>query len=258
MKKPLVLTATVAGLFLALGLPGQETMMGENPGQTEARETVPSEAKAPARQLSRAEEVLKRFDKNRDGKLDEDERADAHEVMLQEQTAKSAKAVSPGGPRGFGPFQATALELFDRNRDQQLDAAERLRASAFLQQHDEALRQVTLTRFDKNTDGRLDETERHASQNFAAEQRGELMRDVLLKHYDANANGQLDAGEKVEIQKGLEEMGSGARGRSAKPVAASDAQAEAESPGEQPAVPAEIERRRASREGKPPVATPAD
>jgi Ca2+-binding EF-hand superfamily protein len=90
-------------------------------------------------------ELLQRYDKNHDGKLDEAELAAAHESMLQ------AGFNRPAGGERAGRRQAWLIKHFDRNGDGKLDEAERAEA-----------RRVILERFDTNHDGRLDEDERAA------------------------------------------------------------------------------------------------
>lgn len=158
----------------------------------------PPSTPASAKPVSRAAEILKRFDKNNDGRLDDDEKTDAHEVMLLEQMAKEAP---PASAQGLGYFPELALELFDRNHDGQIDDGERADATAFLEKEDPAaVRETLLRRFDQNRDGKLDDPERRESEAYATEHRGELMREVLLKRYDANVNGQLEPEEKTAIR----------------------------------------------------------
>lgn len=157
-----------------------------------------AEASAAVKPLSRAEEILRRFDKNHDGRLDEDEKADAHEAMLAEQMAKG---VSPAVARNRDAFQALALELFDSNHDNRIDAEERLEAVAFIQEDESGvLRATLLQRFDRNHDGKLDLAERREAQAYAEEHRGELMQELLMKRYDTNADGQLEPEEKMAIR----------------------------------------------------------
>jgi Ca2+-binding EF-hand superfamily protein len=191
----------IALLFSTSGLAAGETRMPVESMAPSVAPATSTPATTPSKPLSRAEEILRRFDKNRDGRIDEDERADAHDVMLQEQTAKNTL---PSVGRGLGRFQALALELFDHNRDRQLEANERLDAIAFIRERgDVSMRAALVKRFDKNADGTLDEAETRESQTYIEEHRGELMHEVLLKHYDANGNAELDSDEKSEIQKDI-------------------------------------------------------
>ena len=106
-----------------------------------------SAAKPPAEPLSEEQAaLLKRFDRNGDGRLDESELAAAHETMLR----NSREGVNSADPAAK-KFRAAVLKRFDRNGDGVLDESERA-----------AARQWTLARFDTNHDGRLDEDERAA------------------------------------------------------------------------------------------------
>lgn len=89
--------------------------------------------------------LLRRYDTNHDGKLDENELAVAHEGLLKQNFNGGA-----GGERGQR-FRAAMLKRFDRNGDGQLDENEKA-----------AMRKYFLDRFDTNHDGRLDEDERAA------------------------------------------------------------------------------------------------
>ena len=111
MKRPGLTSLTAsATLFLlasfAPALPAQEMMTA--PAQKAAR---------------KADELLKRFDRNGDGRLDDDERADAKEQMLKEQVDRQmARAAEL--PGGLQEFRQEVLQLFDRNRDGQLDRSD--------------------------------------------------------------------------------------------------------------------------------------
>jgi hypothetical protein len=75
------------------------TAMGERPG---------SEA-------NRAAALLKRFDLNGDGRIDDVERAEAREMMLQEQVDRQMARVTASQATP-DVFRQRALEFFDANR----------------------------------------------------------------------------------------------------------------------------------------------
>jgi Ca2+-binding EF-hand superfamily protein len=194
MKTSLLAAAiAVAAAFLATPGSIAEEMM--------APEKSPPAAKAapgPAKPVSRSEEILQRFDKNHDGRLDDDEKADAHEVMLQEQMGKEEQQASA---QALKEWEALASDLFDRNFDGRIDPVERLEALAFVERDDPAaVRETLLLRFDRNRDGKLDEAEQREANAYATEHRGELMREVLFKRYDVNANGHFEPEEKMAIR----------------------------------------------------------
>jgi Ca2+-binding EF-hand superfamily protein len=118
-------------------------------------------------------ELLKRFDKNGDGKIDDDERAAARETMLQEQMERqmTRAALFPGGEAAL---RARVLEMFDKNRDGTLDDEERAAAQKFAAARglgpNGDLGEALMKRFDKNGNGRIDEDERPAVREFFAKE----------------------------------------------------------------------------------------
>jgi Ca2+-binding EF-hand superfamily protein len=195
MKKLLLSVFLSASVAAALVIRAEEVM-----APTKAP-VAGSGMSAAAKPANRAEEILKRFDKNGDGRLDDDEKADAHEAMLQEAMAKEAP---PESVRSLAHFQPLAVELFDRNYDGRLDEAEQAAATAFLERGEVATtREILLTRFDANRDGKLDDNERREAQAFAIEHRGELLQEVLLRAFDMNGNRQLEPEEKTAVRAAL-------------------------------------------------------
>ena len=97
----------------------------------------------PARGARRDADFLKRYDKNGDGKLDDDERADAKEAMLTEQIDRQMKqaAVATGGP-GAGPIPADAQASLERVLRTAIEADP-----------------AQLRRFDRDQNGKLDDNE---------------------------------------------------------------------------------------------------
>lgn len=154
---------------------------------------------------NRAEEMLKRYDKNGDGKIDDDERAEAKEVMMKDQIERQMGRAN-ALPGGLEPFRAQTLELFDKNRDGRLDETERAAAQKFVAIRDEAAVNASqLTKqFDKNSDGTIDATEQAAIDNFIRELRTlgtSNVRAELLRMFDRNSDGKIDDEEFVEVEK---------------------------------------------------------
>jgi EF-hand domain pair/EF hand len=137
-------------LFLAAGSGASEPawiepVAGEGSDQANA---VP----APEPHLSAREaELLKRFDTNHDGKLDEHELAAAHQALLQEQ-------METGGVPAQRLY-TRLLQSFDKKGEGKLDADEQAAALKYLSQHNPMIYQRLLQRFDKNGDGKLDAAE---------------------------------------------------------------------------------------------------
>jgi Ca2+-binding EF-hand superfamily protein len=187
-----------ATLFLAPGLRAvEETKLAEKPAA--------SPPPAPAMKTSRADELLKRFDLTHDGKLDEDELAAAHEVMLKEQMDRqAATAAAPAAAE----FRARMLAMFDKNHDGRLDDDERAEMRKYAEERglgeNGEVREELMRRFDKNADGKLDDVERAEMQKFLLERRSQgaaNLREFLLREFDRNADGKIDDAEMAELEK---------------------------------------------------------
>jgi hypothetical protein len=128
------------------------------------------------------EEALKRFDKNGDGKLDEQERAAARQAI---QARGLAGKVGPGiggpgknnGP-GNGPGREAILKRFDKNGDGKLDEQERAAAMKARGEKGDGPgpgagpgREEVLKRFDKDGDGKLNDEERAAARKAMEERK---------------------------------------------------------------------------------------
>lgn len=107
---------------------------------------APSTAPSPRDRDERRAENIKRFDRNGDGKLDQDERAEARSTMKQERSAKAERR------------QNHLLKRYDKNGDGKLDDAER--AAAF---DDASSRPRFIKRYDKDGDGKLSAEEKAAA-----------------------------------------------------------------------------------------------
>ena len=141
---PALLAAT---LFLVAGLPAQESAPAPPPKKLSERDA----------------ELLKRYDKNNDGKLDEDELAAAHESMRDQRMAVAKESLV------VAPVPEKMLERFDTNHDGRLDDEERAAMNKTLAQNQELFRARMMERFDVNQDGKLDETERAAARQALEE-----------------------------------------------------------------------------------------
>ncbi len=210
--KPLILLPAIssATLFLGVALHGGQEMLTEPAPAGSASETAAS----PAVHLdARAAELLRRFDKNHDGKLDDEEKAAAHEAMQAELENDAARSragapVADGTsfrelPRGI---PVRVAQAFDKNHDGKLDAEELAAARKYLAQTGitAALQAEALRRFDADGDGRLDADERRALENFNRDHPGELRRAVMLRLFDRNHDGKLDADERAAAKAALE------------------------------------------------------
>ena len=101
------------------------------------------------------EEILKKFDKDGDGKLSEDERAAVREAMKAKMDAKKAEI----------------LAKFDKDGNGELSEDERAAAR-------EAKKAEILTKFDKDGDGKLNDAERAAAKKHMDDQVGEGLKQA--------------------------------------------------------------------------------
>ena len=162
-------------------------------------------ASSAARAAKKADELLRQFDKNRDGKLDDDERADAKEQMMKEQVDRQM-ARAAALPGGLEQFRVEALQLFDLNRDGRLDDEERSAAKKFAMAREGGNGGAgdLSKRFDKNGDGALDAEERARLDGFLSALRalGSVQtRFELLRRFDVNGDGKVDEVEFPELEK---------------------------------------------------------
>ena len=134
MKKFLTILATV---MLACGLSAKP----ERPEREGGKKGGPPEGR-PSR-----EEMIKKFDKDGDGKLNDDEKAELRKAMA-----------SKGGPGGRR-LPPHLLKKFDKDGDGKLSEDER----AELRKGMEARRKEFMAKFDKDGDGKLNEEERKAA-----------------------------------------------------------------------------------------------
>lgn len=109
------------------------------------------------------DEIVKTYDQNGDGKLDEREKAVAKEAMAA-RTPKGAARPALTERRGVAPagkrheIREKMLEEFDRNGDGRLDEPERAAFVSASRAKAEGNRKV-MRRFDKNRDGKLSDSE---------------------------------------------------------------------------------------------------
>jgi Ca2+-binding EF-hand superfamily protein len=107
-------------------------------------------------------EIIKRFDKNGDGMLDEAEKTAAKEYNRAQQ--------SEGGKKAGERLRKKAVAKYDKNGDGKLDAAEKEAARAEIVNDPKVIK-----RHDKNGDGKLDEAEKEAA------------REALIKNLEKRA-----------------------------------------------------------------------
>lgn len=208
-----------ATLFLALtgGLRAENTM---TPAPAENRPA----AMAGAARGKRAAEMLQRYDKNGDGRIDDDERIDAREAM---RAARSERQMADGSR----PLRARMLEQFDKNKDGLLDDEERAAAQKAIRERglgmkaEQArpmartpggrLRAEALKRFDANGDGQLDESERAEMRKARGDRLAE--NPQIIQRFDKNGDGKLDESERAAARAAMQQrMQAGAPGKAGK------------------------------------------
>lgn len=135
MKKFLTILATV---MLTCGLSAKP----ERPEREGGKKGGPPEGR-PSR-----EEVMKKFDKDGDGKLSDDEKAELRKAMANR-----------GGPSGGRRPTPELMKKFDKDGDGKLSEDEK----AELRKAMEARRKEFIAKFDKDGDGKLNEEERKAA-----------------------------------------------------------------------------------------------
>jgi Ca2+-binding EF-hand superfamily protein len=139
---------------ISLGLPIAAAMLFLAPGLRAVDSTTPppdQSASSPQSAQRRAQWIA-RFDKNGDGKLDDQERADAKAAMQQGRSAKAERR------------HRAMLKRYDKNGDGKLDEAER--TAAF---NDLSTRPRFVKRFDRDGDGKLSAEELAAAKQTLAD-----------------------------------------------------------------------------------------
>ncbi len=147
-------------------------------------------AAAPAESGRRAAEFLKKYDKDGDGKLSDEEKAAAKEAMKDHKPATPDQP-APGGPGGRGGFMSEEIiKKYDKDGDGKLNDEEKAAAREGMR---EAMREE-IKQFDKDGDGKLNDEERLAAFTANLEKHPE-MKAKILERFDENKDGQLSPEE---------------------------------------------------------------
>jgi len=141
----------LAGAVLAFSTGFGQLVLGAPPagGAPTASSPLLAPPRADTTLTPEETEVLKRFDKNGDGRLDDDEVAAAHMGMARtELRARVGQMV-----------YSRLLQAFDREHRGSLSPEEQAQAVEFLRANRPVIYQALLRRFDLNRDGSLDANE---------------------------------------------------------------------------------------------------
>ncbi|HVU32869.1 MAG TPA: EF-hand domain-containing protein [Opitutaceae bacterium] len=126
------------------------------------------------------EEVLRLFDRNHDGKLDDDERAAAHDALVRQQVERQ---VEKAEVRKAEPPPARPARRVE-------GATTAPRRAAVAKKGPAAMREKILERFDRNGDGRIDDREWAVLEPIFRRRIENAPRQ--LARYDRNGDGKLD------------------------------------------------------------------
>ena len=128
--------------------------------------------------------LLKKFDKNGDGKLDATERAAMRSAVKQKVQARHAAGSKKPGAAGASTTEKTppAIRKVAKGKSK-------------------AHRADILKKFDKNGNGKLDPAEKKA---FLASRKAQI-----LKKFDKNGDGKLDKAERQAMRKAHKASGAG-------------------------------------------------
>lgn len=189
--------------------------------------------------------LLKEFDANGDGQLDDAEKAKLRERFGDRAKQGKGAAGRPGGA-GQQVDREALLKKFDANGDGQLDEGERAKLREAMPQLMRGRakggpngqaggldRAAMLKQFDANGDGQLDENERAQLREAMANRPNRPNGDPaamldrlppqakvrLLQQFDANNNGQLDPAELAKVQQMMRQRMGQRGGPGAQPLA---------------------------------------
>lgn len=145
--------------------------------------------------------LKKKFDRNQDGQLDESERRVAREAMR-------AKPGRRGGPAGFHGPRGRPPEWMRRELHRWFEQKWGGHPGARPGHHAGAgrpgkrLHAAMLKRFDADRSGRLDDTERAAMKQAGEERRARMQehRKEVLARFDANGDHKLDGAEHTNLR----------------------------------------------------------
>ena len=166
----------------------------------------PAAAGAPAAQPIR-DALLKRFDLDKDGKLNAAEMEAAKAARAKRKEGKEGKSDTPMTDKALENPGPRVLEKFDADKDGKLSDSEK-----------QAAREAFKKRADANQDGKVDKSERvaageamkaavNAKKAKPAKNQGkgrEAVRAKILERFDEDKDGQLNEAERTHMRTAIQ------------------------------------------------------
>ncbi len=207
-------------VILAVGAAAHAQTPTPAPAVSPAAESLPRPSRA---------ELIKQFDKNEDGILDETERAAAREALGTR---------DPKRPEGQPDLSSAEvpewIRRMDKNGDGKLDDAERAAGRAELTKsrppqslgngatsaRPKVDRQAVVKEFDKDGDGKLNDQEREAAMKSmrdrmqrspGLDQQSRTSRVEVIKRFDTNGDGVIDDQERKAAQEAVRQRNANGR-----------------------------------------------
>lgn len=146
-----------------------------------------AQAQGPGGRGGSREEMIKKYDKDGDGQLNEEERNTMREEMQQQGGGKQGEGQQRGGERLSA---ADLIAKFDADADGKLDATE---VEAMMKEQQSRMQSQQGRRGGPNTQG----GQRSGPQGGAS-------REEMLKKYDKDGDGQLSEEERAEMRKDMQ------------------------------------------------------
>ena len=125
------------------------------------------------------EHMLNKFDKDGDGRLSEEERQQAHKEMRRNQGVMSGRTTKA---------KKRFVEQFDTDGDGKISEAEKAVAKKVIQRRMAELKKKLILKYDTDGDGKLSEEERHNAH--------EQEKLEMLDSFDSDKDGELNGEEK--------------------------------------------------------------
>lgn len=183
----------------------------------------PAAAKSEPKPQFNRQDLIKRFDQDGDGQLNEAERVAAREAM----PSRAARTNQPAAAGSAADGRNEVVKRFDKNGDGVIDDSERTAARDELKKSRPAPegssnavparpaidRQMVVKEFDKDGDGKLSDEERQAAMRAMRERMvapgapgdgPDLNSAAMIKRFDKNGDGQLGEAERTSMREEMQ------------------------------------------------------